>query len=298
MAEEYLRARGLDEVAALVARGRAEVVSRTEPWQVAGRTVSAVQVALWLPAADRGHLHLQPRWVELLAEAFGAVVETPDTLLGELLLLVERSAAAAAPVPKTGGYRDAPVAAGRPAGEVLAATAAAVLDAEGATALADALRRARVALEPLPGVPASNVTVALDPADLAAIRRDPRARALVSEALEVAGRTPGHRTADVTFTVRAPAEARGATGERGAAEVALTAAARGASWAVVPLARDAEATTLVLARDAEVVLVRLDARPGAGVRQDAASVRRLTVSEEELGDEAGVLQVVARLGAG
>lgn len=300
MALDYLRARGQHEVAALLERGRVEEVARTRPWQAAGRDVSAVQVALWLSAADRARLRNDPRSTEQLEEAIGAVVMAPDTLFGGLLLLVERVPAVPALLP-TGGYREVASAAagtGRPSGDVVAATAAAVLEAEGAPTLADALRRARVALEPVAGVAASHVTVALDPADLAELRSDPRARALVSEALELAGRTSVHRTADVSFTVRAAAEGGATGGERSAAEVELANAARHAGWAVVALRRGSEGTTLLLARDGVATLVQIDGSGGGGVREDTATVRRLTVSEEELGDDAKVLQVVARLGAG
>lgn len=300
----YLRALSEDAVADVLARGRLEIFARGAPWQAEDRTVRPLRVALWLTATDRAGLTARPEWAERLRQAVAAVVESPDTLLGELLFLIERPAALATLAP-AGGYRMAPMAdevapesaaMGRPSAEIVLAIVVATLEAAGATPLADALRRARLALDPVPGVPASRVTVALDPADLALVRRDPRAQALVADAVESAVRTPSHRAADVGFVVREPRQVASPGGERGTAEIEVTAAARRVGWAVLPIERDASRTTLLLARDGACKLVRIETAHGGPPRIEKTSVGLVTVSEEEVADEAGALRIVASLG--
>lgn len=294
-ARALLRAGGRDEVAGLLARGTVEVLDEARA-HVEGRSVAAVRIALWVAAPDWVTLRQHPDFVAALRQAFAGAVEAPDAILRELIVLLERTIGD--PVvdgASARGYRDAsrPVRAGEvPAGETVAATAAALAAAEGAEQVARALGRAAVALEPVRGVGVSRVTVALDPADLALVRRDPRVRSAAAEAIETAARTPGHRAADVTFVVRVTAATAG--GVASGAEAELAAVARRASWGVVPVERTEDVTTLAFVRDGAVMLVRI-VGAAAVAQEGPQAVRVLTVSSGELADEAGALRALERL---
>lgn len=291
------RAEGATGAAEVLARGRLEVIEGGEPARVEGRAVVGLRVALWVSAADRVLLRDRGDVLAAVRRAVASAVEAPDAILRELLVLQERGAAVEAGA-AAGGYRDAPPPRGAaPSGAVVAATAAALARADGDAELAAALARAVVALEPMGDASVSHVTVALDPADLARVRRDPRVRAAAAEAVETAARTATHRAADVAFVVRVVAPAPVATACP--AEDELAAAARRAGWGVVPVARDAEGTTLALVRDGAVVLVRIGGdgeagRPGAPTEEKVA---RLEVPAEDLRDETGALRVLERLEA-
>ncbi len=291
------RADGGQLAARILERGRLEVLGGGDRAVVEGRAVEAPRVALWVSPGDRVLLRDRPDLVAQIRRAVASAIESPDAMLRELLVLQERSAAVSRPKDDGArGYRESSAPAGvggAPSGEVLAATAAALARADKATELAQALGRAAVALEPLGSPGVSRIWVALDPADFAVLRRDPRVHAAAAEAVEIAARTPRHRAADVTFVVRvAPGLAPLASN----AEVELAAAARRAGWGLVAVQRTEGRSTLALIRDGVLSLLCIVAA-GAQVEVEVGeeSIRRLTVGAGELADEAGALRVLERL---
>lgn len=137
-ATQLLDAEGHADLARLVARAALELVGPAETWLVGPREVSATGLALALPPAAFIALQGVPEGPQRVERAFATLMDTPETKLAGLALLVQLPGLE---VPYHHAYRQAPVRVTpeRPDPDAVLRGALALLEARGEDDAAEVL---------------------------------------------------------------------------------------------------------------------------------------------------------------
>lgn len=137
-AAQLLDAEGHADLARLVEGAALELVGPAETWLVGSRELSATGLALALPPAAFVALHAAPEGPRHVERAFAALMDTPETKLAGLTVLVLLPALQ---VPYHHAYRQAPVRVTpeRPDPDAVQRAALALLEARGEGDAADVL---------------------------------------------------------------------------------------------------------------------------------------------------------------
>jgi len=183
-----LDARGKHELAELVSRVDLELSGPDQRWRVNERDVSAQTFACLAAPEDYVRLRYGAGELEALRETLAAAVNSPETQLAELLLVVRLPTLAQ---PWRRLYREAPrrVESDAPPADAVRMTAAALLTAQRRADLADMVERAELDQAELPssGTLLLKYVLLLQPEDLAQLQRDGLAADAVSQAITDAG---------------------------------------------------------------------------------------------------------------